>query len=226
VVLRAQGSLRIEGVLRRASGVAEVSLFRAGETLSEWLLRARANDLDCTVLIAGGDLVVDGRVDVDGPLLLVAGGRIRVARRSGVRAARAWTLGEGSGSFVYDRPSRENQNPAIAPLRLDLATTNQLVRPLVYGVRSTPIPRDGEAARWYPAPEVGGHAGHGSFRVRYIGRGATGAEVAFDDPAAFYDSPTLRLEILLEVPPGKVWDPPWIDSVQVGWEPRTGEEGR
>ena len=224
VVLRVQGAMQIDGVIRRASGEADMmtKLFRDGETLSDWLVRARAADFDCTVLIAGGDLVIDGRVDVDGPLLLVAGGRIRVARRFGVRAAYVVTLGEGGRTFLYDKLGKKNSNPDVAPLRLDLATTNVLRATLVYGVRSAPIPRDGEAARWYPAPAVGGREGHGSYRVRYIGRGATGAEVAFDDPAALSDSPTLRLEILLEVPPGEVWDPPWIDSVQVGWEPRTG----
>jgi hypothetical protein len=47
-------------------------------------------------------------------------------------------------------------------------------------------------------------------------------EVAFEDPAVLEDSPTLRLEILLEVGPGGVWDPPWVDSIQVRWDPLGG----
>ena len=219
VVLRAQGALRIEGILRRTAGrgAPQSPLFRKGETLSDWLVRARSDDLDCTVLIAGGDLVIEGRVEVDGPLLLAAGGRIRSAGRN-VHATFAYTV--EAEPLSYSRPARDNQNVEDSGLILDPPEENLLRSPLVFGVRSVPIPPEGEAARWYPAPRVGGHAGAGEFRVRFVGRGAHGTEAVLDDPLAFEDSPTLRLEILLEMPPGGVWDPPWVDSVQVGWEPR------
>lgn len=227
VVLRAQGRMDIEGRLIRDAGAEPFHpdrLFEAGETLSEWLVRARRADTDCTVLIAGGDLVISGRVEVDGPLLLVAGGRIRVPGQHNLAAPHAAKLGDGP--VLYARPRRGNQAVDACPLVLDLATENILAVPLTYAVRSTPIPRSGAAARWHPAPRVGGHAGAGTVLVRYLGereRSAGGAEeVEVDDPAALLDSPTLRLELRLDVVPGEVWDPPWVDSIQVRWDPEGG----
>jgi hypothetical protein len=224
VVLRAQGSLRISGQLKRMTGAEEpkTKLFREGETLSEWLVRARAADHDCTVLIAGGDLVVDGWIDVEGPLLLVAGGRLRVSKNTSVRAAYAAAMGEGA-PFLYSRLSSGNNQTVDPGLVLDLATENRLQIPLTFGVRSTPIPREGAAARWHPAPRLGSYSGAGTVRVRYLGEqprpDGTLQELGVDDPAALDDSPTLRLELRLEVLPGEVWDPPWVDSVQVRWDP-------
>src|SRR5690606_15277391 len=81
VVLRAQGSLVIDGRLERAdSGAAALGELEpaAGDTLSIWLARAGELGAGWTVLVAGGDLVVRGELEVDGPLLLVAGGMLRI----------------------------------------------------------------------------------------------------------------------------------------------------
>ena len=48
-------------------------------TLSDWLDAAKAGDWNWTVLIAGGDLAVEGEFTSTNPVLLVAGGTIRVS---------------------------------------------------------------------------------------------------------------------------------------------------
>ena len=77
--------------------------------LSEWLADVAVADPAWTVVIAGGDLVVRGSIEVGTPLLLVAGGRIRVYGR--VRAAedQLRLLGRGGGSDL---------NPTASPADL------------------------------------------------------------------------------------------------------------
>jgi hypothetical protein len=58
----------------------------------------------------------------------------------------------------------------------------------------------------------------------YVGEHApTGGEraedVVVDDPAALVDCPTVRLLVELEVFPGAVWDPPFVDDVTLEYEP-------
>ena len=69
-----------------------------------------------------------------------------------------------------------------------------------------------------PDPE-----GPGEYRVRYVGerveRGlGEPAEVVVEDPVQLIDCPSLRLLIELEVRPGAVWDPPWVDFVELSWD--------
>jgi leader peptidase (prepilin peptidase)/N-methyltransferase len=76
VILRAQKRLSIDGTLvRRAAG--EQPPVPTSGSLSSWLESLRTWGSTCTLLIAGGDLSITGRIEVDGPLVIVAGGRIR-----------------------------------------------------------------------------------------------------------------------------------------------------
>jgi len=232
-VLRAQGKITIKGVLSRRGGGARTDspssdgrdLFTPPKradgsvpSLSAMLASARDHDFDATVIIAGGDLVIDGRIECDGPLLLVAGGRIRGAR---VDARWLYVLPEKGGSTLAAA--------LTSTLERDPPTRNQLVEPLRFGVVSSSIPPEGRAVRWHVAPEVGAHEGKGSVRVRYVGERAPDGsggprEVTVDDPGALSDCPTLRLRIELSLSPPKLpatpgavldteWDPPWLDYV-------------
>jgi len=146
LVLRSQGALQIAGrlVRRTPSGGAGGSLARelreladdlsntppeARPPLSAWLERLLASEEDWTVLIAGGDLRVPagGALDVDGPLLLVAGGWIRVAGE--VRCeGDLWKTPEGGGGILV-----HGGEIGILPLRLDPPERNPLVEPLLFG---------------------------------------------------------------------------------------------
>ncbi|NUP95157.1 MAG: hypothetical protein HUU28_03235, partial [Planctomycetaceae bacterium] len=64
----------------------------------------------------------------------------------------------------------------------------------------------------------------GSARVQYVGEhAAAGGErlgdVLVDDPAALVGCPTVRILVELEVVPGAVWDPPFVDDVTLEYEP-------
>jgi hypothetical protein len=253
VVLRAQGRLELAGALVRRTGAHFPPLAalpfeveereqidslrptaegaRGGEALSDWLARARSAELDWTVLIAGGDLVIGGELASDGPLLLAAGGEIRMAAGARLEVPFAATVGRRpSLELRYDEGQRV-QSAWRAALALDPPAENPLAAPLRLAVRSAPIPEVGGALRWHPAPRVDGRAGAGgSFRLAYLGTGGSSKrEQVVDDPAMLESSPTLRFELHLELPsggPGVPWDPPWVDSVQVRWDPLDASAAR
>jgi hypothetical protein len=233
VVLCSQSGLEVAGSLMRESSEDPLRISEP-QTLSAWLAEARRQNLNCTVLIAGGDLVISGEIRVTGPLLLVAGGRLRVSGRvivgedrksfgshlfgqlGNVGAVAVW-----SKDFLSDEKGGELV-PRAVPLILDPPHTNPLRIPVRFGVRSRRIPQAGVVARWRGGPTVLGHAGGGSFRVRYVGQGIgpDSVEQIRDDPSLLIDCPTLRLEIELDIEPnlGLRWDPPWVDSVELGWD--------
>lgn len=253
VVVRAQGKLLIEGSLvRLGSGEPveddsafvplEVPAYAADpaareepiEALSDWLARTIAAGTPCLVLIAGGDLVIHGSVEADCPVLLVAGGRLRVGGRV-LRAPRVFTLGEGAGNGIEFAHPEGTYYTDPARLELDEPRLNQLAVPLVFGVRSSSIPPLGGAERWHDSPKVGLYkGGFGPAEafvpqtlVQFLGERADPergpAQMLVPDPVLLVDCPTLKLDLTIIVGPGEVWDPPWIDSVQVRWDsPRGG----
>ncbi len=262
VVLRAQRDLRVAGELRRvtwsnagpyaASALERLprpfpdfaSLARASApvpdeppaalTLSSWLAQG-ACEAPWTVLVAGGDLVVEGTLDVHGPLLLVAGGWIRIAGEVVGPARAVWKLGEGGGTFRQivlskgDRGTKADDEWVIQPgyalyaqLELDEVTSNPLREPLRVAVYSTPIsPRRG-VERWHRAIVSGRH-GIGRFSVSYVGErtlpsGELEVSEPVFDPVLLEGYGALRLLIELEVPPGATWDPPVVDYVELSWD--------
>ncbi len=245
VVLRAQGSLQVEGRLTRAAGDSALD-FQKSEWLSAWLERVAGQARTATVLVAGGDLVVRGSISVDGPLLLAAGGRIRVGSRNYIRASKLYYLGEGGRVDYLNLPTDRILQATQADLVLDPPLFNALAEPLVFAVRSSSIPHHGRAARWH-VPDWKGEEGSGSIRVRYVGeRDVTGpgagSEVIVADPALLRDCPSLRLQIELVIWPASTlivrgwwagmdfddalrWDPPWVDYVELAWDP-AGPESR
>ncbi len=223
VVLRAQGSLEIDGTLVRGA-VGPPDWIRPSEgpprTLTSWLEDAAASESSWTVLVAGGDLLVRGELRVAGPLLLVAGGRIRnsgtitSAQEDGVFRLRE---GGGGGLLAHE-----------APLVVDPPQANPLREPLTFSVLSAPLPPSGGVRRWRPRVNVGGHAGAGSYRVRFLhvddvpGLGDP-APRGVDYPAALDADRSLRLWIELHVPPSDgAWDPPWVDFVEFAWDQLEG----
>jgi hypothetical protein len=232
MILRAQGSLRLDGKLLRHAGPGEVD-FLPGESLSAWLERVAREDRTVTVLIAGGDLVLGGDVDIEGPLLLAAGGRVRLVGSKWIRASALHIVGERGGQGNFDNRDTDTILPVVAaPLELDPPQGNPLVERLTFAVRSGPIPRQGRVARWHPLlTPPGGHSGSGSFRVRFLGERSRRspdlpAEILVDDPTLLTDCPTLRLQVELELRPGALWDPPWVDFVEVSWENAGPQGGR
>lgn len=137
-------------------------------TLTAWLEKARSSNENWTVLIAGGDLVLHGSIESDTPLLLVAGGMIRIT--GDVRAGRLsrasneelYFLGAGGGGTIQRRN---------AQLEIDAPQYNRLVRPISFGVLSKQIPQEDGPIEWASALEVvGASPGRfaGSLTVSYV----------------------------------------------------------
>jgi hypothetical protein len=186
-------------------------------TLSAWLATYGEGLEGWTVVIAGGDLVVAGVLDVDGPLLLVTGGRLRVTGR--LEAREVHVLGEGGGN-IRPVPSRNE------PLLLDEPIVNPLVAPLRVALQSSPIRPASGVARWRPA-RFGGRRAGGALSVRFVGERtrADGRVELFgpvDDLVQLAACPVVRLWLELEVAPGGAWSPPVIDWVELAWDEPVG----
>jgi hypothetical protein len=222
VVLRAQGALRIRGSATRRSGAGKVELPQATTTLSEWLERLAEARANWTVLVAGGDLVVDGRLETSTPLLLVAGGMIRIG---GVVAADSdehlFRLGEGGGiGFLATVPEH---------VVVDEPTANPLAATLAWAVRSGGIPQRETVAEWISASASGSSSdaarrgaasssprANGSWRLRWFaadGGGAGRSDPRFLDPAG-----PARFQVELTVHPGGIWNPPFVDRVEASFD--------
>lgn len=254
VLLRSQGALEIAGEFVRGPvgkrperEEAERALCAFDEWLEEERRRSVPSDicaalerlasraLDATVLVAGGDLVVSGNLRSDSPVILVAGGQIRVGSERQIRAPRVLfhdvsSTALGFTSFVDGEVARALA--ADFPWSVGGPASNPLVRPVRWSVLSTSIPAGGDkASRWLAEPLVHAHDGQGWAHVSYIGEhGNSHAErvrdVIVDDPAALVDCPTVRLLIELEMFPDVPWDPPWVDDVALEYEIDNGGRER
>jgi hypothetical protein len=207
------------GLLARVDAVEPNS-----ETLSHWIERTRAEKRNFTVLIAGGDLVIEstGSVEVNTLLLLVAGGRVRV--EGSVRASTSggvFVLGEGGGREIT--PSKQTASALV----MDVPSgRNPLRKRLHYAVLSHPMPPRGAIEAWRRAEGQGTHQTDATrCLLRYV-REIGAMPASIDAMAPAYDPSALEpagpIQVLLElwVSPGATFDPPYVDYVDVKWEQR------
>lgn len=242
VVLRAQGRINLEGSLKRRTAVDPAPAMwdssrlilpeGEAESLSTWLQRAAALDHPWTVIIAGGDLVVSGDIDVDTPLLLVAGGRIRGAGRPKASEGQLWLLGEGGG---FELPHQRNPNASpnvVPPLIIDEPLHNPLARPLTFVALSSPVPKGQRPRFWQEAEVLGDRGTRGDYRVQFLradilqgGEEGLARAARFDEPGLVLDPSSgagapVRMRIELIVYPHRgSWDPPFVDRVDLAWSP-------
>lgn len=242
VVLRAQGRLNLEGdLIRRAAATEAPGMWDSAkllipqgqsESLSTWLKRAAALDHPWTVVIAGGDLVVTGEINVDTPLLLVAGGRIRGKGRPRAADGQLWLLGEGGG---FELPHQYNPNASpnvVPPLLIDEPLHNPLARPLTFVALSSPVPKGQRPRFWQEAEVMGSRGGRGDYRVQFLradilqqGEAGLAQAARFDQPGLVVEpttgaGTTVRMRVELVVYPRRgSWDPPFVDRVDLAWSP-------
>ena len=221
-VLRAQRGLSIDGALVRRLGEDVVPRgptesgepFAPGETLSAWLERARASGWDWTVVVAGGDLTVTGTIDVDTPLLLVAGGWIRVSGEVHHAPRQLWLMRDGGGA--------SDLTASTPGLVLDPPVVNPLVERLRVAVVSSPVPKVVRPYEWLAVDAAGEHRA-GSWRVGFLPpTGPVDLGAAVGHPRLLPEAGPLRVVVVLEVPPAGAaetpWDPPFVDYVDLRWE--------
>ncbi len=203
------------------------------ETLSSWLARMRAENRNCTVLIAGGDLVIDSDAEVvfDTPLLLVAGGIVRIEGSVRVTSGSVYVLEDGGGLHV--EPTKQTANLLTMDPPRD---TNPLRRELHLAVLSSPLPSRGLVAAWKGAetgasPRSPLQAPLSRWSVRFVHEVLTMpksiAELdPVDDPIAL--DPVGPIQVLIEiwVSPSAMFDPPFIDYVDLHWDQRVTGRSR
>lgn len=244
-ILRSQGALSIAGTLSRAAPSDHAPpaepdpdfITGSNVTLSSWLERVQSGTQPWTVLVAGGDLTIDGNVRVETPLLLCAGGMIRIpgeVHGTGTESSgQIWILGEGGGLRVFPRP-----NSLRDALVIDAPQgKNPLRRPLELCVMSQALPQRGNVARWLFSEARGSVeargselAHNGTWRVRYLPASAVAGSLSarerwYDDPnslplGANGSAESLVFLIELRVPVGGRWDPPFVDSLRLSWDER------
>lgn len=247
VVLRAQGRMSLEGSLRRRlrAGAAwsAVEPFSAGLdpgdpqapgpakepgseqawSLQAWIERMQQLGEPWTILVAGGDLVLSGEVDVEGPLMLIAGGVIRVLEGGLVRAQAVYKSREGGDNIG---------RVLNAPLRLDPPPSNMLAEGLVYGLLTRPFRPQGGVRAWLRS-SVEAELGSARLDLQFIGLrdrpgGGTTEVGPVADVAQLIDCQGIRLLVLLSLPaadeqtatPGaSPWVPPLVRQVTLEWAP-------
>ena len=223
VVLRSQGSLRINGVLERRGNSAAVFDDPRGPTVSQWLERAQLAEREWTVLVAGGDIIVSGSLLMDGPVALVAGGRIRIVGEVEAPAGRLWIVGEGGGLSVDSLASHPS-------LRIDEPLNNPLAGPLNFAVLSSPLPPWGGVDRWLGA-SGSGRDGVGDWKLKFVPQDIdiTGAQASWEsfdpkgDPRLLPAKSGLRLLIEVSARPPESsavepWVSPVVDRAELRWE--------
>jgi len=230
IVLRSQGAMTIQGSLVRTGCAAAEFDDPRGLSVSQWLERARAEERAWTVLVAGGDLIVQGSLRMDGPVALVAGGRIRIVGEVEVPAGKLWLVGEGGGLSVDSHASRPR-------LRIDEPMTNPLAGPLHFAVLSAPLPPWGGVDHWLGA-DASGRDGVGGWRLAFLPEdiemdGMHARADAFrpqTDPKLLPSGSGLRLLIEVYAAPSsstsdQSWISPVVDSAELRWE-RTRPKSR
>jgi len=249
VVLRSQGRLTVRGRLERAVDLAPEAIRaqaidlsarkdapRRATNLSTWLARVAAQGASVTVLVAGGDLVVDAdaEVRVNTPLVLVAGGVVRIngAVRGPQDSSRStvFVLGDGGGDI--DPPAAWADALAIDPV----VEGNPLREELHYAILSGPIPPRGLAANWLwfearGSPRSSSETrGASRWSVRFV-REFEGAPTRIedlgpvDDPRLLDGASTLRMLIEMWIAPGDRLEVPFVDDVQMRWDPKPARSG-
>jgi hypothetical protein len=218
-VLRAQGRVHLAGRLERQIAQTDEPQpgpalpghpYLDGESLSQWLERARAEDWPWTVVIAGGDLVIDGDLIVNTPLLLVAGGWIRVEGRVDQPLGQLWLLSEGGGL-------RMDPTATVPDLVFEVPDGNPLKQTLHLAAVSAPLPARVISYRWLE-PLVGGRQGAGRYEVSYLpATGPVERARAVTHPRLLEGEGPVRVLLELFVPPGPLWDPPSLDFVTLRW---------
>ena len=78
VVLRSQGSLSVQGALVRRGNAAAEFDDPSGLSVTQWLERAQIAERPWTIPVAGGDLILPGRLLISGPAIARASWRVRV----------------------------------------------------------------------------------------------------------------------------------------------------
>jgi hypothetical protein len=234
VILRAQGRITLRGNLERRAPLAQPLDCdkERGVPLTGWLARVKAANPSWTIVIAGGDLVIDseGEIRSEVPVLLIAGGQIRNSGKSSLPVLRFWSQSGAGGMRTPGGPSdaRFELDPPIG--------ANPLKRPLRFAVVSGPVPQTGGIERWISAYSIGGleppsssfrpshpasESTASSWSVRYFPADAPHApdfSKGATSPVQLPQPGSVRFVVELVLGDKADWQAPYVDRVQLAFE--------
>jgi len=226
VVLRCQGAMELAGSIRRRlpEGSAWATPGRLArplarqEALSDWIERMQLLGEPWTILVAGADLKLSGEIDVEGPLLLVAGGALRVRNGARVRSPLILKSPYGGSNLGQVRD---------LPWVLDSVRVNPLKKPLSYGLLTRPFRPEGGLRRWTDI-EVDAELGSTRLELEFIGlRDRPDGGLDEVGPVSsldqLVDCQGIRLLLFLTAPAAdgdqSAWSRPSIRGVRLRWIP-------
>ena len=215
LLLQAQGTLRLAGdLVREETGSPHEPIPAAapGTRLSEWLDGAVQQDAPWTVLVAGGDLVIEGELRVDTPLILAAGGRVRVLGSVRCRSEELHLFGEGGGLGLPGLPG------PLPGILVDAPVQNPLEAPLVLAAVTSALPEEVHSAYAWGSLQVGADAGAGSVEIGFLSASEPLERERLRTHPGLVEAPgPIRMVVELRVPPGAAWEPPSLDFVHLAW---------
>jgi len=214
-LLRSQTLLHCEGALVRSGVDEEIPLpdrwlaDHRGASLGDLLAHARDTGMPWTVMIAGGDLILDGTIDVATPLLLVAGGRVRITGTRVDRGYPIYVVGDGGGTASVTKLPLQMEAPGLNPLRKALV-----------GASVTKILPSWVKERYeWESLELHMVSGHGTVQVSFLpAEGPISEDRLVNHPRLLPPDSPLRIVVSLTMPPGGMWDPPILDSIEFSWK--------
>ena len=124
-IVRSQTRWDLSGRLARTASSQEGMTPKAwyeshrGASAEDLIEAAISQNLPWTILAAAGDLVIAGELEVDTPLVLVAGGRVRITGSISAPAGEIYVVGDGGGRVP-------GQTLRYLPLRFAAPGTNPL----------------------------------------------------------------------------------------------------
>ncbi|HRV82662.1 MAG TPA: hypothetical protein P5218_14600, partial [Planctomycetota bacterium] len=212
VVLRSQGRSDLLGKVRR-EGAADQAMTpgqwferSGGGSLEELVAYAQAESMPWTILVAGGDLLLEGEFVSQTPVVLAAGGRTRITGRIQCPPGELYVVGEGGG---WSR----GQEPRSLPLGMETPTHNPLRERQVYCLLSSVVPNWALDRYEWQSLAIGQDPGQGRTEVFFLPPdGPIERERCVTHPRHLPLDAPLRILIQLTVEPGGSWDPPVIDS--------------
>lgn len=230
IVLRSQASLEVRGHLLRRGAAARfdplaLELERATSIpdslrapLTPWIeklvdpTQPWAHE-PWTVLIAGGDIRVPpgGAIDVQGPLVLIAGGWIRVDGTV-VAGGDLWKTSPGGDRTISHAKNRD------LPLVLDPPLTNPLRYRFSAGAMTQDIPWVARRNGW--RSQLLGLEGAGRIHLLFLQGGPQEGKRLLEDAEELRTGP-MRVLVKLELSPGRgePWDPPRFERLRLEAEP-------
>lgn len=219
-ILRSQTRWELAGRLERTGETStaltpgEWYAAHRGASVQDLIEAAQAQSLPWTVLVAAGDLLLEGEVRSDTPLVLVAAGRVRITGSVFVPPGELYVVGDGGGSVP-------GQSVQYLPLEFSTPGRNPLQTTLRGALITSVLPSWVLDRYEWESLVVLDDPGRGQVQVSFLpADGPILRERLVNHPRLLPPDSPVRILVELSMPPGGLWDPPVVDRIELSWRGR------